>query len=171
MSQAQRLQGLKGPAAAGMVPTPKPAPAPPAAASKSAPKSSTKKDKKDINLMTGLPYNTPSQKELLNKCDWKDRLLYASRMLLGGNNVNGFLRGTATAQRIKKQRARQVGITKKSVAAAQGDPSGAEAAEADKKDKKTNYSQDEEESLKKGKIHNFFVSSAIQSLRKFTTFI
>jgi hypothetical protein len=152
MSHAQRLQGLKGPAAP-VVPTPKAAAPASNMASKSAPKSSTKKDKRDATLLSGLPYNTPSQKELLNKCDWKDRLLYASRMLLGGNNVNGFLRGTATAQRIKKQRARQVGITKKSQQ--QSPIPGMDATEADKKDKKTIFVQEEEEKLKKGKIQIF----------------
>ena len=33
--------------------------------------------------------------------------MWATRLLLGGNSVNGFLKACATAQRIKKQRARQ----------------------------------------------------------------
>lgn len=149
-SQAQRLQGLKGPTAATMVPIPQATSAAPTADSKSASKSATKKDKKEFILLSGLPYDTPVQKELLSKCDWKDKLLYASRMILGGNNVNGFLRGTATAQRIKKQRARQVSITKRSTAASQG-ASGTDSIE-DKKDKKIVYNQEEEEKLKKGKV-------------------
>lgn len=166
MSQAQRLQGLKGPAAASMLPFPTPtpkatAPIPVASTSASKSSSSTKnKDKKEIIVVSGLPYDTPSQKELLSKCDWKDKLLYASRMLLGGNNVNGFLRGTATAQRIKKQRARQVGITKKSATPSQASVTGTEASDADKKEKKPGYSQEEEELIKKGKIPSLlFVSS------------
>jgi hypothetical protein len=152
MSQALRLQGLKGPATASMPPvlaaTPN-ATASVASSSKSASKSSTKKDKKDASLLSGLPYNTSLQKQRLDKCDWMGRLIYASRMMLGGNNVNGFLRGTATAQRIKKQRARQVGITKKSNASAPG--ASIDEADTDKKDKKTTYNQEEEENLKKGR--------------------
>jgi SGF29 tudor-like domain len=44
---------------------------------------------------------------LLSKCNWIDKTVWASRQLLGGQAVNGFLRATATVQRIKKQRARQ----------------------------------------------------------------
>lgn len=144
MSQAQRLQGLKGPAALYSSNIPKPA----ASSSKnSSSKSSTKKDNKNA-VLTGLPYNTPLQRERLERCDWKDRLIYSSRMLLGGNNVNGFLRGTATAQRIKKQRARQVGITKKT-AASQAAGTGPDGSALDK-NKKPIFSQEEEEKLKKG---------------------
>lgn len=151
MSQAQRLQELKGPIPAGMPPVPTAAVAsPPSVSSKTTAKSATKKekDKKEVSLLSGLPYNTLQQKQRLDKCDWVDRVIYASRMLLGGNNVNGFLRGTATAQRIKKQRARQVGITKKSASSAPG--SMVDGADADKKDKKSIFNQEEEEKLKKG---------------------
>eukprot|EP00934_Nitzschia_sp_Nitz4_P000333 Nitzschia sp. Nitz4//scaffold2_size372955//50269//51997//NITZ4_000368-RA/size372955-snap-gene-0.6-mRNA-1//1//CDS//3329546611//333//frame0 len=103
--------------------------------------SAVKKDKS--NLSVGLQYDTPQQKQRLDKCAWPDRLLYASRMILGGNNVNGFLRGTATAQRIKKQRARQVSLNKKNTTT----PASKDASDADKKDKKS-FSQDEEEKLK-----------------------
>jgi hypothetical protein len=122
--------------------------------------SSSKKDKKEVSLLSGLPYNTALQKELLDKCDWQNRLIYASRMLLGGNSVNGFLRGTATAQRIKKQRARQVGITKKAAAAAAQAGSSAApeppAVDPEKKEKKS--SNEEEDQMKKGIISMEIVS-------------
>lgn len=51
---------------------------------------------------------------MLSQCDYGDRFIWASRVLWGGNSVNGFLRATATAQRIKKQRARQNNSTKMS---------------------------------------------------------
>lgn len=155
MSQAQRLQGLKGPMS---VSTPMSASglsgggaqalgkATTSGTAKASTKASTKKDSRN-SVLSGLPYNTALQNQRLDKCDWSDRLLYASRMLLGGNNVNGFLRGTATAQRIKKQRARQVGINKKAASQAAGGAS--EAAETDKKDKRT-FNQEDEEKLKKG---------------------
>lgn len=154
MSQTQKVQGLNGPnssaAASALAFTPQQPDTTGQTPSKaSSIKSSTKKDKKEVSLLTGLPYNTPHQKDLLDKCDWQNRLIYASRMLLGGNSVNGFLRGTATAQRIKKQRARQVGITKKT-AAAQAAVSIPEPVESDKKDKKSSYHNEEEEQLKKG---------------------
>jgi urease gamma subunit len=65
---------------------------------------------------TGNPVPSQSQpslsdaqmQSLLNQCDWKDKTLWLSRQLFGGQSVNGFLRSTATVQRIKKQRARQV---------------------------------------------------------------
>jgi hypothetical protein len=51
--------------------------------------------------------------KLLKECpDWIDRTLWATRQMLGGQSVNGFLRSTATVQRIKKQRARQSAQTK-----------------------------------------------------------
>jgi hypothetical protein len=50
---------------------------------------------------------------LLDQCDWKDKTLWISRHFLGGQAVNGFLRSTASVQRIKKQRARQIGHSKK----------------------------------------------------------
>lgn len=57
------------------------------------------------------PLPAVSEKEipgLLQKCDWKDRTLWVSRQLLGGQALNGFMRSTATVQRIKRQRVRQV---------------------------------------------------------------
>jgi hypothetical protein len=50
---------------------------------------------------------------LLSQCNSTDRTLWAAQQLLGGAQINGFLRSTATAQRIKKQRARQVQWKKK----------------------------------------------------------
>lgn len=151
MSQAQRLQGLKGPAAAGVPAIPAPAPKAVSTTSKSTTKSSgsTKKEKKDTVVVSGLPYNTPQQKELIDKCDWMDKFIYGARMLMGGNNVNGFLRGCATAQRIKKQRARQVASTKKT---APPTAPGIDGTEKEKKTAKPVYNQEEEEKLKKGKI-------------------
>jgi hypothetical protein len=66
---------------------------------------------------TALDFNTPKQNSLLSQCDYADRTIWATRVLWGGNSVNGFLRATATAQRIKKQRARQNNSTKMSRAA------------------------------------------------------
>lgn len=66
---------------------------------------------------TTLDFNTPKQVQLLSQCDYADRTIWATRVLWGGNSVNGFLRATATAQRIKKQRARQNNSTKMSRAA------------------------------------------------------
>lgn len=50
---------------------------------------------------------------LLSQCNSTDRTLWTVQQLLGGAQINGFLRSTATAQRIKKQRARQVQWKKK----------------------------------------------------------
>lgn len=70
-------------------------------------------------------------------------------MILGGNSVNGFLRATAAAQRIKKQRARQSAQAKKTAAAAATAGGNAEPpADADKKSKPV-FDQAEEEKLKK----------------------
>ena len=55
-----------------------------------------------------VPQLPPDQvAALLSRCGWVDQTIWASRQLLGGQAVNGFLRATATVQRIKKQRARQ----------------------------------------------------------------
>ena len=59
---------------------------------------------------------------LLGQCPWEDRLIYATRLFLGGNSLNGYLRATSAAQRFKRQRARQVQIAvnkKKEMAAAE----------------------------------------------------
>lgn len=132
---------MTGPPTTFANPTPKPA----------QPKSNaTKKtDNKNITGPSGFPYNTDKQNKLLSYCEWKDKVLWASRMILGGNSVNGFLRATAAAQRIKKQRARQSAQAKKTAAAAAAaggkDDS---AADADKKAKPI-FDQVEEEKLKK----------------------
>ncbi len=142
MSQVEQSTGLSDQGLASLPSSP--SGTVPGALASTKSKSSTKKIVKEASLVSGLPYNTPQQKQRLDKCEWPDRLLYATRMLCGGNNVNGFLRGTATAQRIKKQRARQVGLTKKSLP-------GAAADWTDTKDKAGGWDQAEEEKLKKGK--------------------
>eukprot|EP00980_Cylindrotheca_fusiformis_P001141 scaffold319_cov97-Cylindrotheca_fusiformis.AAC.1 len=107
--------------------------------------SSTKKsDPKNAAGSSGLSYNTSQQNKLLSYCEWKDKVLWASRLILGGNSINGFLRATATAQRIKKQRARQSALAKKTAASASGGNSEA----ADKRAKPV-FDQVEEEKLKK----------------------
>lgn len=68
-------------------------------------------------------------------------------MILGGNSVNGFLRATAAAQRIKKQRARQSAQAKKTAAAATIAAGNADV-DGDKKSKPV-FDQAEEERLKK----------------------
>ena len=50
--------------------------------------------------------------DMVNRCDWRDRTIWIARQLFGGQSVNGFLRATATVQRIKRQRARQTNATK-----------------------------------------------------------
>jgi hypothetical protein len=142
MSQPERLQGPDKPVPSVQADVPYD-PLNLASSSAKSKSSVVKKVVKDTSLVSGLPYNTPQQKQRLDKCEWPDRLLYATRMLFGGNNVNGFLRGTATAQRIKKQRARQVGITKKVTPGASPDA-------VDGKDKGVGWDQEEEEKLKKG---------------------
>ncbi|KAI2511495.1 SGF29 tudor-like domain [Fragilaria crotonensis] len=62
---------------------------------------------------SSAPVTTPivpseEMKHLIDQLDWADRTIFLSRLLMGGASVNGFLRATATAQRIKKQRARQI---------------------------------------------------------------
>lgn len=81
--------------------------------------------------MISLPPLAPEKAlELLKKCDWVDKTLWASRQLLGGQSVNGFMRSTATVQRLKKQRARQMNRGKD-------------------KDPKSGSEQEQEEELKK----------------------
>jgi SGF29 tudor-like domain len=80
--------------------------------------------------MSASPATLPTEQvmSLLSRCNWIDKTVWASRQLLGGQSVNGFMRATATVQRIKKQRARQnVRSGKKSsttagIAAPGGDP-------------------------------------------------
>jgi hypothetical protein len=144
----QRPKGMASPAALPGVPSPsgKSVRRPP-----SAKNSSNKKDNSRSSNMTGLPYNTPQQKQHLSHSDWRDKILWASRLILGGNSINGFLRATATAQRIKKQRARQIAINKKTAAAAAAAAAGVtlEVPEPDKSKEKKGYDQEEEEQLKK----------------------
>ncbi|GAX25972.1 hypothetical protein FisN_4Hh544 [Fistulifera solaris] len=51
-------------------------------------------------------------RKLLNDCDWVDKTMWAARQIFGGQALNGFLRSTATVQRVKKQRARQTASTR-----------------------------------------------------------
>jgi hypothetical protein len=51
-------------------------------------------------------------RKLLNDCDWVDKTIWAARQIFGGQALNGFLRSTATVQRVKKQRARQTSSTR-----------------------------------------------------------
>jgi len=124
---------------------------------------------RQVQSNTILEFNTPKQNQLLSHCDYADRVIWATRVLWGGNSVNGFLRATATAQRIKKQRARQNNSTKMSRAAkaanatiAEDDKKGAAASgSASSTNTKLNssalsgtkvkeiFKQHEEESLKK----------------------
>ena len=53
------------------------------------------------------PMTFEQQAVLLAQTNWIDRTLWVSRQLFGGQALNGFLRATATAQRVKKQRAHQ----------------------------------------------------------------
>jgi SGF29 tudor-like domain len=111
---------------------------------------------------SGIVFNTPQQNQLLAQCDYRDKLMWATRLLMGGNSVNGFLRSTATVQRIKKQRARQNNSTKQSRASkAFGDPGNPEsnpllsnlnsngAPATGKTPKGSGFDQEEEEQLKK----------------------
>jgi hypothetical protein len=76
--------------------------------------SSNKNTSSNNNNLSGVSNTTliqqlPPEKvtALLSRCTWVDKTIWASRQLLGGQAVNGFMRATATVQRIKKQRARQ----------------------------------------------------------------
>jgi hypothetical protein len=58
------------------------------------------------------PLLTPAQaKPLLAQCNWVDKTIWASRQFMGGQAINGFLRVTASMQRMKKQRQRQLAKT------------------------------------------------------------
>lgn len=63
-----------------------------------------------------VPTTEQMTQQLLAKCDWKDKTIWAARQLLGGNATNGFLRATASVQRIKRQRARQTAQSKQKAA-------------------------------------------------------
>ena len=105
---------------------------------------------------TGLAFNTSQQKIFLSRCNWKDKLLWSTRVMFGGNSINGFNRATATVQRIKKQRARQVALTRRTqeanAAAKAGLAPPEQSKKSDPKDansKKQPFDQVEEEKLKK----------------------
>mmetsp|Transcript_19122 Transcript_19122/g.41524 ORF Transcript_19122/g.41524 Transcript_19122/m.41524 type:complete len:315 (+) Transcript_19122:86-1030(+) len=93
---------------------------------KTSTKTSSSSNKSGVSLVTAsrqvpgntaLEFNTTKQNQMISQCDYIDRTIWSTRVLWGGNAVNGFLRATATAQRIKKQRARQNNSTKMSRAA------------------------------------------------------
>lgn len=72
------------------------------------------------------PPSAEQIREWVAQCDWKDRTIHVARQLLGGSTINGFLKATAAAQRVKKQRARQFSLAKKNAkrAADQETPGG-----------------------------------------------
>lgn len=103
-------------------------------------------------------------RSLLSKCTWEERVIFAARQLLGGHAVNGFLRGTAAAQRMKKQRGRQAAtaqakrVEKAEAAAAaavgtEGAAAAAAAAEEAKKKKAYKTDQEAEEGLKEDTLN------------------
>jgi len=91
---------------------PAPAPVPPKA------KAPSPAPRKPAN-----PPPTPEQVKLwMAQCDWRDKTIHVARQLLGGSSINGFLKATAAAQRIKKQRARQVSAVLKKRNAESAEP-------------------------------------------------
>jgi SGF29 tudor-like domain len=67
----------------------------------------------NLNPMLVSQEDTAVFCQLTQQCHWIDRTLWASRQILGGQGFNGFLKATATVQRIKKQRARQSAQSRK----------------------------------------------------------
>lgn len=104
--------------------------------------SSTKK----IAAVSAAPLEHHAAVALVKRCDWVDKTLWVSRQLLGGQSVNGFLRSTATVQRIKKQRARQ---NNKGKGGSTGDSQSLQIGEGSKKRGSENTDQEAEEVLKK----------------------
>jgi hypothetical protein len=49
----------------------------------------------------------------VEQCNWKDKTIHISRQFMGGSTINGFLKATASAQHIKKHRARKLAGAKK----------------------------------------------------------
>jgi SGF29 tudor-like domain len=90
------------------------APPPNSTSSKDGVQKSSTKDKdqsKRHPTVSAPPLELDKASLLLKNCNWVDKTLWVSRQLLGGQAVNGFLKSTATVQRIKKQRARQTNKT------------------------------------------------------------
>jgi TolA-binding protein len=85
------------------------------------PSPQTQKDTPPIQRkIATIPPSDDQIRQWVAQCDWKDKTIHISRQLLGGSTINGFLRATASAQRIKKQRARQfVGAKKNAKKAAE----------------------------------------------------
>ena len=116
----------------------------------------------NTNTTGGRPTEQQMQQMLAN-CDWKDRTMWVSRQLLGGNATNGFLRATATVQRIKRQRARQTAQSKKKAEVKEDDPTapaaaaatgaaGAASKEKDSKEAKEKEAKEKQEAAKKRDI-------------------
>lgn len=61
--------------------------------------------------LAATPLTLEQARPLLDQCDWVDKSIWAARQIMGGQAVNGFLRATATMQRMKKQRQRQINKT------------------------------------------------------------
>ena len=62
--------------------------------------------------LQSVPATDDAVLESLAQCEWRDKTLWIARQVLGGQSLNGFLKATATVQRIKRQRARQTNSTK-----------------------------------------------------------
>jgi len=104
---------------------------------------------------------TPEQTEqLLAKCTPGDKVLYVARRLMGGSTINGFLKATASAQRIKKQRARQVEKSSKKSETGGG---GANPADTSGKRKRESMTEQEQEEDLKNDIMNVRTAKKIQS--------
>lgn len=117
------------------------------------------------------PALTPEQTQtLLQKCDWVDKTVYLTKQFLGGSTINGFLRATATSQRIKKQRARQTKATKNAqeqkaaaVAAAQQQQQSDAGAQKDKSDKAASLADPRSEEELKHEIMNARTAKKIRT--------
>jgi hypothetical protein len=116
----------------------------PAGGSTSASAAKKKNAGRSSGSATGVDY--VHQRQLLQQCDWKELTLWSARQIIGGNAVNGFLRSTATAQRIKKQRARQ---TKHSSSKASSSPGSGPAEKKPGVPATAGFDQAAEERLKK----------------------
>jgi hypothetical protein len=69
------------------------------------------------------PPSSDQVRQWLAQCDWKDKTIYVSRQLMGGSSINGFAKATSAAQRLKKQRGRQIAsVNKKRASESQPPP-------------------------------------------------
>lgn len=78
-----------------------------ASAPKGSPTGAPKKKSTGRSSGSSTAIDYSRQRLLLEQCDWPELTVWSARQILGGNAINGFLKSTAAAQRIKKQRARQ----------------------------------------------------------------